>query len=117
MARRVFECRQPVGEPLPLPATTASGQRGRSADEAAKHEGARVTEESAYSATAATNQGISFSDRPARRPELERRSPITLATCGRRVKEEFDRLHSPLAQIDARIVHVQLDVGTAHFFR
>src|SRR5450759_1901819 len=116
MAGCVLECCEPVGKRFLLPAAPAAGECGRSPDEAAEHEGARVAEETALTAFSVAHQGAFLPIRPVRRSTFEKLPTITLATSGRRVKDGFDRSHSPFAEIDARLVHVQPDVGATSTF-
>src|ERR1035437_1468822 len=93
MARRVVEGRQLAGKASPPMTATAGGQCGRGANDAAEHERARVAKETAHTGFVVAHQSAFLSGRRALRLALERRSTVTLATRGRRVKEVFDRAH------------------------
>jgi hypothetical protein len=114
MAGCVLECCEPVGKPFLLPAPPAGGQCGRGTDKASEYEGANAAKETAYTAFPVAHQRAFLSIRPARRSAFEKLPTITLATSGWRVKDGFDSSHSPFAEIDARLVHVQTDVGATN---
>jgi hypothetical protein len=86
MARCVIERREAVGKPRLLPSATAGGQCGRGADKTSEHERTGAAEEAAYTALPACHRVAFLSCRPAGRSTLEKLSPVTLATYGRRVK-------------------------------